>query len=925
LKGKLWNNIQYELKDNIFNKDILSQFITKFYSDHIKILADDQHILFLFRIVLINNDIKTSTKLLKLDNDLEKKDNLIELLFEKLLITHESYNEIPIKAVIISYGIRKGKIISSINAIPRLMQLEKDGGISVSGINNKKNHHVYYNHKLPIALNPLDYGDLIGQFGQITVVSFKKFYNIIIDSSPSLALSEGDNPRKGENIKKIKYFKNGQLLYEWTDHIKEDKSLIREIGKTSFLWKDGVIQWTKILKETKPIKNKRLASRSKENFITMDLETISKQEPNGVSLSVYLLSWYDGKRDKSHSYFINTTPNPNCGGPRADNNGNIRDIIYRAMRDICIRKYKGYKIYMHNFAKFDAIFMIKYLIQIGDCHPIIHKDKIISFSFSPKWKKDFTRVVFYDSYLLLNNSLKKLGDSFSIDSPKILFPIHLSDLNYKGSVPDINYFKDSTNALEYQNYRESYKDKIWNFKEESISYCEIDCKALYQILLRFNKLIFDKFHLNITDFPTLPSLAYNIFRSNFYKKEEIHQLSGKIDKDIRLGYTGGSVDMFIPKNPIGTKIYAYDVNSLYPFVMKDRKFPIGSPVYFEGDILKDDQNAFGFFYCKIIAPKDLKHPILQLHHKIKPSGAGVRTISPTGSWEGMYFSEELYNAKLFGYKFDILRGYSFEKGDIFKDYIDNLYNLRLQYDKSNPLNFTAKILLNSLYGRFGMNDDFDILEIVNQKDLLEIESENYNISNIRPLSEDKFLISYSNPESEILTLMDGAKETHNVNIAIAAAVTAYARIHMSQFKNNPAFPNLYYTDTDSVYFDGPLPDSFISPNELGKLKLEGIYDRTIFLAPKVYALQNHKDSIIKIKGLNKDSIKNNNINLDILESLLIKNTNIEFLQDKWFRSLSKGAISILKQSYNLKVTDNKRELIYNKNGKLIRTDPLNLG
>jgi hypothetical protein len=49
----------------------------------------------------------------------------------------------------------------------------------------------------------------------------------------------------------------------------------------------------------------------------------------------------------------------------------------------------------------------------------------------------------------------------------------------------------------------------------------------------------------------------------------------------------------------------------------------------------------------------------------------------------------------------------------------------------------------------------------------------------------------------------------NINIAIASAVTAYGRIHMSQFKD-PKFMskydyNLYYSDTDSIYIDRPLP------------------------------------------------------------------------------------------------------------------------
>jgi DNA polymerase type B, organellar and viral len=77
-------------------------------------------------------------------------------------------------------------------------------------------------------------------------------------------------------------------------------------------------------------------------------------------------------------------------------------------------------------------------------------------------------------------------------------------------------------------------------------------------------------------------------------------LSGKISNNIRLSYTGGSTDMFIPKPPIDTKIYAYDVNSLYPSVMLNNKYPIGSPVYFEGNLYQDKpNNVLGFYYCKI--------------------------------------------------------------------------------------------------------------------------------------------------------------------------------------------------------------------------------------------------------------------------------------------------------------------------------------
>jgi hypothetical protein len=58
---------------------------------------------------------------------------------------------------------------------------------------------------------------------------------------------------------------------------------------------------------------------------------------------------------------------------------------------------------------------------------------------------------------------------------------------------------------------------------------------------------------------------------------------------------------------------------------------------------------------------------------------------------------------------------------------------------------------------------------------------------------------------------------------------------MSQFKNNPLI-NLYYTDTDSIYTDSEIDSTMIDDKILGKLKLEHICKKAIFLAPKVYCL-----------------------------------------------------------------------------------------
>jgi hypothetical protein len=138
-------------------------------------------------------------------------------------------------------------------------------------------------------------------------------------------------------------------------------------------------------------------------------------------------------------------------------------------------------------------------------------------------------------------------------------------------------------------------------------------------------MIFNLFSKNIHRYPTLPSLAFAIFRSTFMENENIPKLNNNIANNIRKGYTGGSTDMFIPK---GKNIKCYDVNSLYPSVMLDQPMPIGKAESFNGDIRKFNKNAFGFFYVKVKCPEDILHPILQIKHK---TGNEIKTISPVGT------------------------------------------------------------------------------------------------------------------------------------------------------------------------------------------------------------------------------------------------------------------------------------------------------
>jgi hypothetical protein len=90
-----------------------------------------------------------------------------------------------------------------------------------------------------------------------------------------------------------------------------------------------------------------------------------------------------------------------------------------------------------------------------------------------------------------------------------------------------------------------------------------------------------------------------------------------------------------------------------------------------------------------------------------------------------------------GYKVEIIRGFLFEKEHIFSEYVDSLYGIKEKSKKDAPEYLISKMLLNSLYGRFGMNPEMELHEVVCENRSLEIElNEDYIVTDITPLEGD---------------------------------------------------------------------------------------------------------------------------------------------------------------------------------------------
>jgi DNA polymerase type B, organellar and viral len=234
---------------------------------------------------------------------------------------------------------------------------------------------------------------------------------------------------------------------------------------------------------------------------------------------------------------------------------------------------------------------------------------------------------------------------------------------------------------------------------------------------------------------------------------------------------------------------------------------------------------------------------------------------------------------------------------LFKKFVDKYTQMKIKAEKegNNALRTIIKLILNSLYGRFGLKYEPYSIDFVNSSKANEI-SINHEVFERLTIDIDKDLeyIKYTTIPSDILkeinrdeynklknkTDLDAAYVVRN--LTIAAMITSHASIFMNPFLNDPDNP-CYYTDTDSLFVKYPLDEKYVG-TELGKFSFKGKAKRAYFISPKTYCLIMEDDSvIIKSKGLN-----NNKLNEEHFKQLL-SGHNIEIDINKMFLNIKTGS------------------------------------
>jgi|SRR6266404_299149 len=308
--------------------------------------------------------------------------------------------------------------------------------------------------------------------------------------------------------------------------------------------------------------------------------------------------------------------------------------------------------------------------------------------------------------------------------------------------------------------------------------------------------------------------------------------------------------------------------------------PIGEPIL---SLENNLDNMFGFVFGEITCPDEntLQIPFIQFRESFSQS-----VYCPRGTFSRLIFSEEIKYALKYGYKIDIKYCYQFNRGkDLFKDYVNELYDLKSS-TKDPVQRATAKLFLNSLYGRFGMKEIENILKIVSKEKAMELDKI-HNVSVISDLTDNKYLVRYSGNISNSITKYYKTNTLNSNNkkiniydrdelsklglnkkitvpsaVHIAAAISSYARILINDYKNIPGNPCIM-SDTDSAVLPYSLPNNLVG-EDLGQMKLVHKINKGIFIKKKLYCIENfNKEITIKSSGI--DSSK---LNLEIFKKLL---------------------------------------------------------
>jgi G:T-mismatch repair DNA endonuclease (very short patch repair protein) len=393
----------------------------------------------------------------------------------------------------------------------------------------------------------------------------------------------------------------------------------------------------------------------------------------------------------------------------------------------------------------------------------------------------------------------------------------------------------------------------------------------------------------------------------------------------RDAFFGGRTECFKVWTNDGPIAYQ-DVTSLYPWVNCTMEYPVGHPTIILSNFAEDLSQYFGLIKCSVLAPQDLHLPVLPMRtgKDQKLVFALCRTCAEQSQTRpcthteeermlmGTWFSEELKLAVEKGYMVkEVACVWHFEEKttDLFAGYMRTFYKLKLTSSKllftdlsqveefireverkegikiegvhefrENPgLRQLTKLMLNNLWGRFGMQENMSKSEFVTAFETIEelFQDVTREIQGVRVINERVSQVIYKSSDADYLAC------SRDTNIFIAVATTAWARIRLYR-ELEKVGTRAIYCDTDSIVYKlntAEPQENLETGNFLGELTNELDADDHIveFVSggPKNYAYRTAKGKVcVKVKGFTPNSTNISAFSFDSIKKVILNGITV---------------------------------------------------
>lgn len=339
---------------------------------------------------------------------------------------------------------------------------------------------------------------------------------------------------------------------------------------------------------------------------------------------------------------------------------------------------------------------------------------------------------------------------------------------------------------------------------------------------------------------TASSTAHSIFRTTYMRHKIITNHNPEVVAFEQSSYVGGYTGLNRLVQPGEPELYKVDVNSMYPSVMMEQKFPTQLIEFAEGVTLKHlERFLHGYL---VIAHVELEartpyYPLRAGEVFHYPSGRFTATLA-TSSLRRALGQDELRAVN----RMAVYMGYP-----IFSEFVTDVFNRRIQAQQAGNTAHALmqKAINNTLYGKWGQLQT----ETVRVGDAPIDEF--MVMDAYAPVTNDKWVEMHAG--GSILFIHKG-RESRYTSFAIASHITDYARHKLFSMMEQAGRENVFYADTDSLIVNGAGLKrlyNLIDNSALGALKIEEIAPFYIGFAKKDYIFGETR----KLKGFSDTGVR----------------------------------------------------------------------